>query len=186
MKYHPPPANQASIGIEWDVLLGQVNVGLKLLDAYPRGYCLCWLGCSATVKHWTWMAGEGSLSSFIYSIPTYILWGNSSFFALCLSWMTTNHSKSITQPWTTLPPSVAITSYAAVINVIANALSDDNYWPHPWPAAHISCCTEFKDSLLHMNLRVQPNALRWSWERTETNEDEGKQENITRTARFRT
>ena len=66
--------------------------------------------------------------------------------------MTTNYLKSITQAWD--PPSSAIASYATVIDALADALSDDSYWPPPWPAAHTSCCTKFKDSLLHMELRV--------------------------------
>ena len=33
----PPPANQASIGVEREMLLSQIVSGHKLLDAYLRG-----------------------------------------------------------------------------------------------------------------------------------------------------
>ena len=67
------------------VLLSQIGVELKLLDAYPRGtagYCLGWLGCGATVdaRH------RGLCTEFLWTF-----YGGTLFFALQFSWRITSH-----------------------------------------------------------------------------------------------
>ena len=50
------------------MLLSQIGVGLKLLDAYSRGtagYCLCWLGGGATVN-------RGTLVIVVYVLDSYV------------------------------------------------------------------------------------------------------------------
>ena len=53
VNHHPSPAKEASTGVEREMVLSQIALGLKLLDAYPRSTasnCLVCLGVQASVN----------------------------------------------------------------------------------------------------------------------------------------
>ena len=45
VNHHPPPAKEVPTGVEQEMVLSQIALALKLLDAYPRGTASNCLGC---------------------------------------------------------------------------------------------------------------------------------------------